>query len=482
MSRRAPTLPRSVYPLLALLVLAALWLWRSGDDGETSGPRILFESADETVASCVVQGPTAHVMLERDPEAPSGWRLDGDLSDYVDANGVAALLAELATTLGTEPVADEAWTSLSEDYGLAGPGLFEVLLVDADGGSRTLRIGARNPATGLFYATGAGSEALFMVGEDLVGTLAALPNSVRARTLWPGFARDQADTVRLRFPDHDGWDLVAKDDGGRWWLRLPADGWARTGDVAREYHQRHADRRRNEAGVDWLRVHDREVANLLSYVESDRVRDYISPEVVPPTAGFAVRVSGAGHAAHEVIFGELESETRAQAWRDGYPGGLILPAEIVRECTGGLPQYLHTDVLTRALADADSFALNRADLGHVSFIYTDDDWRLSVPPAPDNRERLELMGQDLAFFLDHLAIRRVLDATDVDPLRPPLTTLTVWSTGPGVPPRVEVRFGLHAAENVPVAWFPVDGRLVEVERDILITFQSVLMMAVGQKR
>ncbi|MBU0740738.1 DUF4340 domain-containing protein [bacterium] len=486
MSRRETAIPRSVYPLLILLALAALWLWRAGGDGEPSGPRRLFERADETIASCVVRGGDAYVVLERDPAGPGGWRLGGDLSDLADEDGVAALLADLAATLGTEPVADATWTSLPEDYGLDGPGLFEVLVVDADGGRRSLRIGARNPATGLFYATGAGSEALFMVGEDLVRTLVALPGSVRARTLWPGFARDQADTVRLRFPgqangDRLAWDLVARDDGNRWWLRLPTDGWARTGDAARGYHSRHADRRKSEAGADWLRLRDREIANLLSYLESDRVRDFLPPDVAAPTDGFAVRVSGAGCAAREVIFGDLETENRVQAWRDGYPGGLVLPAEIVRECAGGLPRYLHTDVLTHRLAAADSFALTRADLGRVSFVNTYDGWRVNAPATTD-RERLDLMGSDLAFHLDHLAIRRVLDTTGVDPLRPPQTTLTVWATGPGVPPRAEVRFGLHAAENVPVAWFPADGRLVVVERDILITFQTVLMTAVGLKR
>lgn len=483
MGRRETAVPRSVYPLLGLLLLAVLWLWRSGDGGHGDGPRRVFDFGSDFesgVVSCTLRGGDAHVTLDRDPGAPGGWRLGGDLPDHADADGVTALLSSLAATLGTGAVADAGWAALPEDYGLDDGGLFELLVATADGERRTLRVGARNPATGLFYATGAGRDELFMVGEDLVGVLAGLPAAVRARAFWPGFARDRADTVRLRFPGQDGWDLAARDDGGRWWLRAPADGWARTGEVAAAYHRRHADRRKRDAGGDWYRLRDREIIALLAYLEADRVRDFLDPALPPPADGFAVRVSGAP--AHEAVFGEIESESRLRAWRDGFAAGMVIPPTVATDCGGGLPQYLHTDVLTRTLAYADSFALARADLDRVVFVRADGGWRCDAAAAPRDRERLELMGRDLAFQLDHLPIRHVLDPTADDPLGPPLTILTVWRTGPGAPPLTEIRWGLDAGTGAPAAWFPVDGRLVTIDRDVLVTFQTVLMTAAGMRR
>jgi len=481
MGRRASAIPRSVYPLLLLLVLAALWLWRTGADGP-DGARPLFEIESGDIVSCAVRGPDAHAILTRAPEIPSGWRLEGDLADVAGSEEVATLLGTLATSLGSEAVAGADWAALPEDYGLDGRSLFEVRVVAADGRRRTLRVGARNPVTGRFYATGAGRDELFTVGEDLVGTLSALPDAVRARDLWTGFAAADADTVRLRFAGRESWDVAVRDAGGRWWLSRPDDGWARTGTVAARYHRRHADRRRTEAGIDWLRLRDRELDGLLSYLERDRVRDFLPHDLAAPQDGFAVRVSGAGGLAHGIVFGETESESRVRAWRDDSPGGLVMPAEVVRDGPGDLPRYLHTDVLTRGLAGADSFALARSDLGRVSFVPGPEGWRVSTAAAMEDSARLDLMGRDLAFYLDHLAIRRVLEPAEADPLGPPLTTLSVWATGPGVPPLTELRFGLGGDGTLPAVWGPADGRHLAVDRDILVSLQTVMMTAAGVRR
>jgi len=474
MGARGSVVPRSVYPLLVLLVAAALWLWRGG--GEPTGPRLIFDTPIESIQACVVRGPNGLTSLER---APEGWRLDGVSPDLADADGVTALLTHLVGTLRTDAVVGADWRTTSETYGLDEDGIFAVSLT-ADGDTSRLRIGVQNPATGLFYATGAGSDALFMVGEDLVGNLNVLPNGVRAGMLWPGFRRDDPDTLRLRFADHDDWDLAARDPGGRWWLRTPADGWSRTGRVAHDYHVGHAGRHKTEAGADWLRLRDREITNLLAYLEGAHVRDFLGPEATPPTRAFAVRV--AGRETHEVIFGELETENRAQAWRDGYARGLVLPGEIPRECAGGLPQYLHTDLLDRGLATADSFALSRMDLGLVRFVNTEHGWVLTHPADSPNPRRLKLMATDLVHLLDRLAIERVLKPTTDNPQSLPQTTIQIWATGPGVPSRTVIRCGLHADTGQPTAWYPEDGRLVQIDRNLTISCRSVLMVAVGRRR
>ncbi len=474
MSGRASAIPRSVYPLLGLLVLAGLWLWRG--DGDLAGPRVIFDFPAESIEACTVRGPGGRTMLTREP---GGWRLGGDKPDIADVDGIAHLMEGLTATLRTGAVAGDDWRTTSEDYGLDGGGIFEVRLTVGGSVSR-LRIGAQNPASGLFYATGTGSDDLFMVGEDVVGALHALPNTVRATMLWPGFKRDDPDTVRLHFDGADTWDLAVRDGGGRWWLRATDDSRARTGRISDDYHARYADRRKTEAGVEWLRMRDREMAGLLSYLEDARVRDFLAPEFDAPDLGFAVRI--AGSVAHEVVFGELETENRARAWRDGYVDGLVLPGVIPRECAGGLSEYLHTDLLDRGLAFADSFTLSRADMGLVRFVNTDRGWIISEPAQPADPDRMKLMAGDLVHFLDHVAIERVFDPAADDPLTPPRTTIQIWATGPGVPPRTVIRCGMHADTGVPVAWYSDDGRLVQVDRNLLITSQTILMAAVGQRR
>ena len=46
----------------------------------------------------------------------------------------------------------------------------------------------------------------------------------------------------------------------------------------------------------------------------------------------------------------------------------------------------------------------------------------------------------------------------------------------------ELRFGLLATEGVPAVWLPDGGRLAEIDRDVLVTMQTVLMTAAGQRR
>ena len=161
---------------------------------------------------------------------------------------------------------------------------------------------------------------------------------------------------------------------------------------------------------------------------------------------------------------------------------MVLPGEIPRECAGGLSQYLHTDLLDRGLATADSFALSRMDLGLVRFANTDRGWVLTHPIDPPDPRQMKLMATDLVHFLDRLAIERVYEPTIDNPQRQPQTTIQIWATGPGVSPRTVIRCGLHAGTGRPTAWYPADGRLVEIDRNLTISCQSIMMAAGGRGR
>ena len=466
MAARASILPRSVWPLLLLLAAAAVWLWR-GDGAEA--PRRLFAVGPELIRELDVRGPLGRTRLVREPE---GWRLDGDRPDRVDAGELAALLDVLTTTLRGVGLDDDDLRRHPEVYGLDGAGCYELRLVAADAAAR-LVIGARNPANGLFYARLDGDDTLFLVGEDLVEALHPLPNQVRARDLWPGFRRQDPDTVRLRFAGRPDWELIVRDRGGRWWLRRPSDGDARLGPVAVAYDARYDDRRRVGDGVTWLRARDRAVETLLVYLEEARVSDFLDPPLGPPSDGFGVRLDG----GREVLYGEVLSEARVQGWRDGYIDGLVLPSTVLRQCADGLDRYLHVDLLDRALTGADSLAISRPDLGRIRLVNEEGRWRLSEPVAPADPDRLELMAGDLVHFLDHAEIRGVLAPDDAPPLRAPVTTLEVWATGPGVPARTEIRCSRHAETGTPVAWYPGDGRVLEIPRELLIGCRTVLSMS-----
>ncbi len=465
MGARAAVLPRSVWPLLGLLLVAALWLWRGA--GETAGPTPLFDVEPDAIRALSVRGPYGVTVLER---GPSGWRLDGDRPDRVDPDELEALLRLLTTTLRSAALDDADLRRNPAAYGLDGAGPYGLLL-GTSAGERRLHVGVQNPASGLFYARFDGSDELFLVGEDLIEAIHPLPDQVRARMLWPGFRRGDPETVRLRFPGDPVWYETRRDGGGRWWLRAPADP-ARLGDVARAYHARHRDRRATRDGDDWLRLRDREMEGLLTYLEDARVRDFLAADLTPPADGLGVRLDN----GREVLYGELETENRAQAWRDGFVHGVVLPGEIPRLYAGGLSQYLHTDLLDRALAHADSLGISRADLGAIRATGVDGRWRLLDPASTS--ESLDLMVGDLVHLLDHAPILGVLPDADASPLKGSEIVLEIWATGPGVPPRTVVRLGAHAETGAPAAWYPGDGRVLAIGRDPLISCRTVLSAAV----
>lgn len=466
MGARPAILPRSVWPLLLLLAIAAIWLWR--EDG-AEAPRRLFAYEPERIRELDVRGPLGRTRLVR---GPGGWRLDGDRPDRVDAEELAELLDVLTTTLRGVALDDADLRRHPEVYGLDGAGRYELRLLADDGAAR-LVVGASNPASGLFYARFEGEDSLFLVGEDLVEALHPLPDQVRARDLWPGFRGQDADTLRLRFAGRPNWDLLARDPGRRWWLRTPIDGDARLGEVAVAYNARYDDRRRAADGATWLRALDRSVETLCVYLEEARVSAFLAPQLRPPADGFGVRLGG----GREVLYGEQLSESRAQGWRDGYVHGLVLPSTVLRQCADGLDAYLNTDLLDRALSEADSLAISRPDLGRLRLVNAGDGWRVSEPAAPDDPHRLELMAGDLVHFLDHAEIRAVLAPDDSPPLRSPVTLLEIWATGPGVPPRTEIRCARHAETGAPVAWYPGDGRVLEIPRELLNGCRTVLSVS-----
>ncbi len=266
-------------PLLATLALATVavaagaFLWSSrggtGAAGRATGG-LLFAGS---------QAPTDALILNRggltyrfDRVAGGGWTLAGALVDDLDPQAMASLVDSLAAARGgpllpgTEP----------EDrrYEFNGDGSLRLTLHREDGTSEDLALGTVNPVTGTRYASGAGRPVCFTVAAALRDRLAALPNSVRARTLAPGLDRGRVDRIVI---DRDGQARVLARHDGQWWLLAPEDP-AAFGPVAAEYQRLYGDRRRDDAEGRWLRASSRAVELFLFEIAEANVRQLAAPE------------------------------------------------------------------------------------------------------------------------------------------------------------------------------------------------------------
>lgn len=464
-------LPRSFWVLLPLLAAAVVLLLRGG--GVPRGPVPLLDVTAADAESLSVRGPSGTVLLSRTGD---GWALGGDVADAVDDGAVSDLLRSLAEAQRAPLVGTDAGAA---EYGLVGPDVSRLLVVTPQG-RRAIVFGAANPVTGNRYARLAGSDGVFQVRGGVTGLLAALPNSVRAKLLWPGFAPGRVDTVRVSAPGRDAADTYRRDAGGIWWLRRPADGLSRV-PVAEAYQTGCADRRREEDGAVWYRARSHTLNDLLSLLGDVRVKGYSVPgaaaDAMFPGGGLRIAVSGRDGMRHTVAFGGDLAGNHVAGRRDGYSGLLVLSREVVERWSPALADGVDTDLLTYPASDADSLALSAAGLGQLRLARDGDDWRFAAGNGGSVPAGIGQAAGDLVFHIDHLAIDAVLAGCG-GPRAPwdadgPRYDLTLWYTGPGVPPQLTVRFGF--VDGRAAAAVGEDGGLFAVPPSFLVTLRSFLL-------
>jgi len=485
-------LPRSLPVLLILLAAALVWLavGGRGRSGDPTRARPIFAVDPGDVAVVSVQLADRSVELIREGE---DWRLAGTVSDRGDPEPVAGLLDALTGELGSSDLSDgDEWRDEARRFGLGAFPPARVTVTTREGAVSSLSIGARNPATGTYYATGAGRDALFAIGGELPRRLELLPNGARHPDLWPPFHPLDIDSLTVRRGGGPA-DVFARDGAGRWWLRSPADGPARTGALhPRLIAAAPLGRVREDAGARWLRADDGRLANLLFFLDEAQVKRFD-----PVGAGAEDSLAGRppwrelvwlradfadGRPPQTLSLGPILPSKQSLARRGGDSNAFAIGPEIASYADAPLTDYLCLNVLTEPLAAADSLRVQFADSPPVMVRRSGEAWVADAGAAGD-RSPGELFA-DLIHTMDRLAVAAVLPPAPS--IGSPLGVqnhgeILAWYGVPGFPERVEIHVGIHGASRRAAAWSPATGLVAEVDPQILVTMRS-LFIALGLLR
>jgi len=463
---RLAFLPRSSLFLLLAIAAAALWLYR-GRGGPPAAQRQvrLFPVAVDSVRELRWQTPERSVVLRR---AGARWSLSGDVDDVVDPRETADLLAEL-TGLTAEIIPDALADTVVFGFRPFSPRLE---LVDLAGRRWRLRLGQQNQATGRVYGLRDGVPAVLALPGDLVGLVGALPDRVRARELWPGFAWQAVETLAIRPPGRAAWDLFVQRDG-RWWYRVRGDAAARVPDWYRRHQRWYDDRRLTGTdGTWWLAAGDA-VDELLVELATARVKELVPAGAAAETLAVVRVADRYGSQRHRLDLCPPTVAGRADAWRDGSADAVHVIGALSRLVARPLIDMLATSVVTWSVVRADS--LRCVWVGRDSFRAVRRDGGWEVPGAPDGGGH-PTPGEtvhDLALHMERLAIRDVSPPGEAPRDWSPLFRITIWRSLPGAPAREVLLVGGEGLPPRPAAWSPALRRRCGIDRSLLTTLTAI---------
>ena len=472
---RASSVPRSVWPLLIAAAVLGGWLLRDGAPSDRPAPLIPLRA--EQVAALTVDAGQRRVELRR---AADGWELAGPERDFVQPGAVDDVVAALATARrdGTPLPPDPA-------YGLDAPDALRVTVADADGRTWSVTLGALNPVTGTLYMRDADGVP-HLAEPEIRERLARLPDSVRARSVWPPgpTASAAADTVRVRREGGIPF-LFIRDDLERWWWRVEPAQLDQAG-AAAAYAREAVDRLRSVDGRDFWLADERRLRNLLTELDGAQVLAF-HPDERPllgddgRTAPLLLAVSVGGERRGYVIGAEA-GQGRVDAWRRPARRGFETRGALRERLDAPLSDWLFRDALTVRLAMADSFALALSDEGSVTAYPVEADPDRPQPlregwAAHRGARSADDGLDDVAYLVDRLEILRVLPRSE-DPGAvfdaQPRLRVTTWQRGPGLPREQSLEIGVNRERTAVVAWRPDDGLVMEVPNTLLVSGRNLV--------
>lgn len=525
-SLRSGRVPRSVWFLLLVLLVAAAALWvvsrrNIPADLTLGGP--LLELADEGPASRIdgflLTKGGAQYRFEL---APDGlWILRGGLVDDLDQSAVELFLSELLNSSGGRLLPG---TEVDDRrYEFNGPQSLRLSVFTADGQRHTLAVGVINPVTGHYYASGMGRPGCFPISEVLRQRLASVPDALRLAVLMPPFDRTVIDQVELWYGQES--HVLAR-HGSAWWLRQPTESLGSMGLAARSYHQQYQDRQLVIDGETWLLADPEKVSKLIYEASEIIVTEFPSAregqqrirewELQPPWR--QVRLHGrsinpdsteAAGDNLEIAFGPALSDRRVPALRRG--NVLLTENEAITSLQGLPGDFLEVGAITAMVARGDTLKAWRENQlvlaggrGAAPAVADGaqerplvEGWH-TVHPARDQRGDLRDLSYDglvrnFIVNLDRLEVLRVLPLCRDRQILSDRERVVVEISGAGVetgggPLRLE--FGYLQPEKLPPGspsllppadglpatgmWRPDTGKLVQVPGHIVVTLRNQL--------
>lgn len=497
MASRESALPRSFWLLLALLgaAVAALVVSQALQRGapEAGAEARLLPGLDAArVTALALARDGGELVLRR---GEGGWRFAAGFADRADSAAAAALVRDLCEAPALPLLPDGGEGDDGASLGLEGPRALRLRLEVAGGPPAQVVLGLPNPVRELCYARVEGRAGVWGVSPRLRERFEALPDAARLRRLWPRFAPTDVETMARRAGAGPA-DLFARDAQGRWWLRAPVGGAAVAGAPFAAYSARYADRVVRRDGADWWRACDRAVDELLFKVGEVPVSSFGRRDAPPETlraAGLAPPVASLhavlrGGQTFAAACGGDALTGHVFALRDGLPHLLRVGGAFAEPLATPVSGLVNADAVDFALALADSIRLQRGDRPPVRAHREGKIWHVAGRPNGPIRPTPGDLVSDLCLTIDRLPFLAVLPpaARREEALAPANRfVLSVWGPGgPAAGRTVEFaplapgpgREPAVAAAAVAGAWFPQDGRLLGVDRELLVTLRNLFLV------
>jgi len=507
------SLPRSLWPLLAVLlvaILALIFLRGEEDDSDfTLGGRV-FPVAAEDIRVMHLTRNNADYRFER--VGPGAWSLSGSASDYVDAQAMNQLVSFLVSVEGGRIL--PGTSAEDKRYGFDGNKSIRLVVYATQEREFRLVLGVENPVTAGVYASGAGRPGCFPVGQGLRNKLRALPVSVQEAKILPPFDVGALTEIEVWRGSEK---LTLQHNDSRWWISEPRDGLAQLGISFRNYDAVYKDRRRVIDGKSWLLADPRSVEKLIYESSQVPVRDIVSPAITPEKReewslepswrkivfhGNNINGDPAARSPHKfaLSYGPPFEESYVPLMRRGN----LLLGDIMAAGMLGQPlgKWLDTGAMPFLVEIGDSLYLEKEGRRMVSaYPGTDADvsrW-VGVLPDPQGVDFSERQSRNVVenFItnLDRLEIIQVFPPSDKawileDNER---VELIFWTSEEGIPGRHSVEFGWLDLEHLTEAdrdratklaeeydgqrpaglWVPGTGKFIQIPAHIIISFRSL---------
>jgi len=438
---RSGQVPRSVLILSILLLVSASALFllnrRSSSSDLVLGGS-LFELENTTIDGFLLTRDGGQYRFQKNDAGY--WTLRGGVVDYLDQDAVSAFLRDLGLGEGGRIMAGTEIEDRRYDFN--GPQSMRLTVFTTDGRQQKLSVGASNPVTGFYYASGVGRPGCFPVTEIFRNRLAALPASLQSPQLLPKFDRHLITRVELFYgAEHH---VLQKFDG-RWWLKQPETGLGSWGEEARAYHQFYSDRVIVKDEETWLLASRSRVHQVIYESSEIIINDTPDPrmaqarlqefELDPPWR--QVKLHGTGINPDftessadvlEIALGMALEDKRVPVLRRG--NVLMTEGEALTMLSGSLTNFLDVGAVSFLVADCDSLwgrregkTLLHAVRGEEPIVQPGlqrrpavESW-LTVYPTRSQRPKLgetshNGISRNLIINLDRLEILKVLPPTD----------------------------------------------------------------------
>ncbi|MEM7049160.1 MAG: DUF4340 domain-containing protein [Acidobacteriota bacterium] len=272
----------------------------SSEERATRSKQLFAGLESDDLVGVTLESEGQSVRLERQGEGDDAeWTLTGP-AEIAPARADASAVDSLVDALG-----ELAWSRRLEDGDRAATGLdaprARAVLAYADGGEKTLEIGAEVPASTQVLAALAGDDTLYVIPGTVVAQLQRPAGNWRDRQLFRG---DRDDIHGLTLTSSEGSEVALSRRGERFWLDRPV--------------QDRADRERLDSLLSDLtlltveRFIDTPAASAAPHEEGGE-----NPRGLEPSRGSVVLTDEAGDELLRLAIGAESGGSRAASGSDG---------------------------------------------------------------------------------------------------------------------------------------------------------------------